>query len=50
MANGKFDVYLPQASGYGIILGGGTAFALLMLILSWLQVKFTEMSPFESKR
>ncbi|KAL5512651.1 hypothetical protein ACEPAG_2917 [Sanghuangporus baumii] len=49
MANGQFDAYLPQASGYAIILGGGFAFAFLMLILSWLQAKFTEMSPFENE-
>ena len=48
MANGVFDAYLPQSSGYAIILGGGTGFALFMLILSWLQAKFTETSPFES--
>lgn len=47
MGNGEFDAYLPQASGYGIILGGGFAFALFMVILSWLQSKFTETSPFE---
>lgn len=49
MANGEFDAYLPQGSGYGIILGGGFAFALFMLVLSWLQSKFTETSPFEGK-
>ena len=49
MANGEFDAYLPQGSGYAIIIGGGSGFALFMLILSWLQNKFTEMSPFESK-
>ncbi|OCB83863.1 solute symporter family transporter [Sanghuangporus baumii] len=49
MANGQFDPYLPQASGYAIILGGGSAFAILMLILSWLQSKFTQMSPFENE-
>lgn len=49
MANGEFDAYLPQASGYGIILGGGFAFALFMLLLSWLQSKFTETSPFEGE-
>lgn len=49
MANGEFVAYLPQSSGYAIILGGGFAFALFMLILSWLQSKFTETSPFESK-
>ena len=50
MANGEFVAYLPQASGYGIILGGGFAFAFFMLILSWLQSKFTDNSPFESKQ
>ena len=49
MANGVFDAYLPQSSGYAIILGGGSGFALFMLILSWLQAKFTETSPFESE-
>lgn len=49
MANGEFVAYLPQSSGYGIILGGGFAFAFFMLILSWLQSKFTDNSPFESK-
>ena len=49
MANGEFDAYLPQGSGYAIIIGGGSGFALFMLILSWLQNKFTEMSPFESE-
>lgn len=49
MANGDFDAYLPQSSGYAIILGGGTGFALFMLILSWLQAKFTQTSPFESE-
>ena len=48
MGNGVFDAYLPQSSGYAIILGGGTGFALFMLVLSWLQAKFTETSPFES--
>lgn len=48
MGNGAFDAYLPQSSGYAIILGGGSGFALFMLILSWLQAKFTETSPFES--
>lgn len=50
MANGEFVAYLPQSSGYGIILGGGFAFAFFMLILSWLQSKFTDNSPFESKQ
>ncbi|KAL5501336.1 hypothetical protein ACEPAH_8596 [Sanghuangporus vaninii] len=49
MVNGQFDPYLSQASGYTIILGGGSAFAILMLILSWLQSKFTQMSPFENE-
>lgn len=49
MANGDFQAYLPQSSGYAIILGGGFGFALFMLVLSWLQSKFTEMSPFESE-
>ncbi|KLO07914.1 solute symporter family transporter [Schizopora paradoxa] len=49
MANGEFVAYLPQASGYGIILGGGFAFAFFMLILSWLQSKFTDNSPFETE-
>ncbi|KAH8118812.1 solute symporter family transporter [Phellopilus nigrolimitatus] len=49
MANGEFLAYLPQSSGYGVILGGGFAFALFMLILSWLQSKFTETSPFEAE-
>ena len=48
MANGEFQAYLPQSSGYAIILGGGFGFALFMLVLSWLQSKYTEMSPFES--
>ena len=48
MVNGEFAPYLPQSSGYAIILGGGFGFAILMLILSWLQSKFTETSPFES--
>lgn len=30
MANGEFDAYLPQSSGYAIILGGGSGFALFM--------------------
>lgn len=49
MANGVFEPYLSQSSGYAIILGGGSGFALFMLILSWLQTKFTNMSPFESE-
>ncbi len=49
MANGTFDAVLPQAAGYGIILGGGFAFAVFMLVLSVLQSKFTDTSPFESK-
>ena len=49
MGNGVFDAYLPQSSGYAIILGGGSGFALFMLLLSWLQAKFTETSPFESE-
>ncbi|GJE97151.1 solute symporter family transporter [Phanerochaete sordida] len=49
MANGEFDAYLPQGSGYAIIIGGGSGFALFMLVLSWLQNKFTEMSPFENE-
>ncbi|THH05204.1 hypothetical protein EW145_g4967 [Phellinidium pouzarii] len=49
MANGEFLAYLPQGSGYGIILGGGFAFALFMVLLSWLQSKFTETSPFEAE-
>lgn len=49
MANGEFDAYLPQSSGYAIILGGGSGFALFMLLLSWLQAKFTDTSPFESE-
>lgn len=48
MANGEFVAYLPQSSGYGIILGGGFAFAILMLALTWLQSKFTAISPFQS--
>jgi hypothetical protein len=49
MGNGQFDPYLPQSSGYAIIIGGGFGFALFMLVLSWLQSKFTETSPFESE-
>ncbi|EKM51513.1 uncharacterized protein PHACADRAFT_212160 [Phanerochaete carnosa HHB-10118-sp] len=49
MANGEFDAYLPQSSGYAIILGGGSGFALFMLLLSWLQAKFTDTSPFENE-
>lgn len=49
MANGEFAAYLPQSSGYAIIIGGGFAFAVFMLLLSWLQARFTESSPFESK-
>lgn len=48
MANGEFVAYLPQSSGYGIILGGGFAFAILMIALTWLQSKFTAISPFQS--
>lgn len=47
MTNGEFTAYLPQGSGYGIILGGGFAFALFMVCLSWVQGKLTETSPFE---
>lgn len=50
MANGEFVAVLPQSSGYGIILGGGFAFALFMLALSWVQGKLTETSPFEGVR
>lgn len=49
MANGVFDAYLPQSSGYAIVLGGGFGFALFMVALSWLQGMFTETSPFEGK-
>jgi len=49
MANGEFVAVLPQSSGYGIILGGGFAFALFMVALSWVQGKLTETSPFEAE-
>ncbi|KAI5121046.1 hypothetical protein M0805_008622 [Coniferiporia weirii] len=49
MANGEFVAYLPQSSGYALIIGGGFGFALFMLVLSWLQSKFTETSPFETE-
>lgn len=49
MANGVFEAVLPQSAGYGIILGGGFGFAVFMLILSMLQSRFAETSPFESK-
>ncbi|KAJ7089759.1 solute symporter family transporter [Mycena belliarum] len=41
----EFTRLLNQGYGYGIVVGLGLAFASLMLGLTWVQAKFTKMSP-----
>ncbi|ORY56800.1 Na+/solute symporter [Leucosporidium creatinivorum] len=41
----EFVRLLGQADGYGIVVGIGFAFALVMVGLTWLQAKFTRNDP-----
>jgi hypothetical protein len=36
---------LPQAVGYGVVLGLGFFFALIMNGITWIQAKFSQYSP-----
>ncbi|KAF9016205.1 hypothetical protein BDZ89DRAFT_1141639 [Hymenopellis radicata] len=41
----EFTKLLGQSYGYGIVVGIGFAFAILMVGLTWVQAKFTQMNP-----
>ncbi|KAJ7708741.1 Na+/solute symporter [Mycena rosella] len=41
----EFTRLLNQGYGYGIVVGLGFAFASLMVLLTWMQAKFTKMNP-----
>ncbi|KAF9017720.1 urea transporter [Hymenopellis radicata] len=36
---------LPQGVGYAVVLGLGLFFALMMNVISWIQLKFSDFSP-----
>lgn len=39
---------LPQGVGYAVVLGLGLFFALMMNVISWIQLRFSEFSPNEA--
>lgn len=41
MAGGNGIQVLPSGAGYGIVIGIGGVFALLMLGITWLQNRYT---------
>ncbi|KII84020.1 hypothetical protein PLICRDRAFT_95683 [Plicaturopsis crispa FD-325 SS-3] len=40
---------LPQAAGYGVVVGIGLFFSAFMLLLTWLQSRYTPFSPKSSE-
>ncbi|KAI0691691.1 Na+/solute symporter [Earliella scabrosa] len=45
----EFKPLLDQSVGYGVVVGVGFFFAALMLVLTWLQAKFSRFSPSSSE-
>lgn len=43
------SVVLPQGAGYGVVVGIGLFFSVLMLGLTWLQARYTPFSPSNSE-
>ena len=41
---------LPSGAGYGIVVGIGGVFALLMLGLTWLQNRYVRLPRLQSRR